>query len=177
MIKKILLNAVLFISIFWIALIFTMPKEAMWFKFEKLIYQKEAVIDKEVIDSNIIFLNLADGEIIFSGMNIANFETANILPLLFYNSISIKNIRVGKDMQQFKELSMDNLKIEYSVIHPVKIMLSADGEFGTLKGRINLQENKVDILIFPKDKFKKVKFIMKHFKKHENGGYVYNAKF
>ena len=177
MLKKILINISLFLIIFFVALIFTLPKEAIWFKFENLVYQKEIVIDGEKITENPIFLNLQNGEIIFSGMSVAYFEEMNILPLLFYDKISIQNIKIGKDMQQFKELSMKNLDFEYSVIHPVKLLFSGDGDFGRLKGRINFKENKVDILLFPTDQFKKVRFIMKHFKKHENGGYVYNAKF
>jgi len=177
MIKKVFLNISLFLLIFLVALILTLPKKAVWFKFEELAYQKEVVIDGETLNENPLFLTVENGEIIFSGMSIATFEIAKILPLLIYDSITIENIRVGKDMTQFKELSMDSLGIEYSIFLPLKLMLNGVGDFGELKGRVNLKEKTIDILIFPTEKFKKVRVIMKHFKKHENGGYIYNAKF
>lgn len=177
MLKKAIINFAIFISIFFIFLIFTLPKDGIWFKFEELAYKKGLVIDGEDISSNPIFLNIKNGDIIFSGMHIASFDKINILPLLFYNSISLNNIKIGEDIQQFKELSMDNLNITYSAIFPTKLMLNGFGSFGELKGRINLQTNSIDLLIFPTERFKKVRIIMKHFKRHENGGFVYNARF
>jgi len=175
--KKFLKNFAIFVVVFLIGLIIFLPKTGLWFKLEEVIFKKDVVIHGETISSNPIFLNVENGEIITSGMSVAVFESAQILPLIFFNSISITNLTVGENMQQFKELSMDNLDITYSIFQPKKIMLSGNGEFGTLKGRINFIENTIDLLIFPTDKFKKVKIIMKHFKKIENGGYVYNARF
>jgi hypothetical protein len=177
MIKRILKNSLIFLSVFIVATILFFPKQGLWFEFEKRAFEKELIIDSETISSNPIFLNVKNGHIYFSGMNIANFEEASILPLLFYNSIDIKKLVVGENMQQFKELSMDNLNISYSVAFPQKIILNGEGDFGILKGRVNFIKKTLDILIFPTENFKKVTVIMKHFKKLENGGYVYNARF
>jgi hypothetical protein len=177
MIKKILLNILIFFIALFVATILTLPKENLWFKMEELAFKKEVIFSDEILSSNPVFLNIENLTLSVAGMEALKFEKAQVLPLLFFNTIEISNLNVGKDLQQFKEIAIEKLVVTYSVFQPIKIFLDGEGEFGTLKGRVNVLENTIDILLFPSEKLKKVNEIMKHFKKLENGGYVYNAKF
>ena len=133
------------------------------------------VITDEQVNSFTPILELSNGKIDYSGMEVAKFETSSIFQL-FYNSINIYNIKVGKDFQQFRELDFNKLSAEYSVGQYQKVFVFGEGSFGEIKGRINILDRTIDLLLIPTENFKKNSLIGM-FKKHDNGGYIYNGKF
>lgn len=177
MFKKIIKNGFIASLSFYIVLIVSLPRESLWFKFEEFLQSSESSISGERVSDGLISIKVEDGEIVASGMSVANFESGDITPLLFYNRIDILNLKIGEDLKQFGDISLDKLTVEHSVIQPIKVMLNGAGSIGEFKGRVNILERTVDILLFPSPQFQKMRAVMKHFKKHENGGYVYNGKF
>jgi hypothetical protein len=176
MIKKILFKTFLVFSIFYLTLIFTLPKTEIWYKVEELLFKDEVIIDNEKINENILSLNLSNGIIFFQSLEIAKFQTNSIFLALFYNSIKIKNFHFGVDTANFQNLFFDVLNINYSIFSPTSIYISGNGNFGTLKGVFHIKDNQIDILINPSEILKKKRSIMKNLKKHKKG-YIYNAKF
>ena len=177
MLKKIFKNGLIALISFYIIFIISLPREGLWFKFEEMLNSQKTIIADETLSDGIVSLTVEHGEVITSGMSVANFDRGEITALLFYNRIYINNLNIGEDLKQFGNIYLDNLIIEQSIIQPYKIILNGVGSVGEFKGRVNIKERTVDILLFPSEQFKKMRGIMKHFKKYEQGGYIYNGKF
>jgi hypothetical protein len=177
MLKKILINTTLFLTLLYVGLIVSMPREGLWFKMEEFLYSQKTIIDGETISNTPYSLVIENANLVYENMSALTFKEGEIVALLFYNQINLTDLRTGADFSQFKNLSLDSLQIEHSVIKPTKLMLRGAGEIGEFKGRVDVVEKTIDILLYPSDKFKKMRAVMGYFKKHENGGYVYNGKF
>ncbi len=166
----------IFLISFYIMLVIFLPRERAWYFAEIFLEKYNIVITDEQVNSFTPILELSNGKIDYSGMEVAKFETSSIFPAFFYNSINIYNIKVGKDFQQFRELDFNKLSAEYSVGQYQKVFVFGEGSFGEIKGRINILDRTIDLLLIPTENFKKNSLIGM-FKKHDNGGYIYNGKF
>ncbi|HIC10303.1 MAG TPA: hypothetical protein EYO61_02965 [Campylobacterales bacterium] len=177
MIKKIFQNTFLFLLSFYIVLIVALPKEGLWFKLEEVLKERNIVVDGEEVSDRYISLNIRNGEIVASDMSVAIFENINIYPFLFFNRIDIENLQVGKDFPQFGDIYLDNLIVTNSIVKPTKLLLDGNGSIGNFKGRIDISKRTIDILLYPSEKVKKMRAVMRYFKEYKDGGYIYNGKF
>jgi len=153
-----------------------LPREKLWYFAEDYLQKYNIVIADEKLSSTPPLLEINDGLVLYSGMEVLKFETGSILPAFFYNVINIYNVKIGKDFQQFKELYFEKLSADYSVGQYQKVFIFGKGSFGELRGRVNIFDRTIDLLLIPEESFKKSSLI-NMFKKHENGGYIYNGKF
>jgi hypothetical protein len=177
-IKKLILIPTILILSLYLSVVATLPKEGIWYEFEKRGFEKGLIINGEKLDNSPLSLSVSDGEIIFKSMSVANFKNLELTPLLLFNRVDISDIEMGKDLSQFGEFKIDSLSISHIAISPEKVTFKSEGNFGTLKGRFTIDDKKLDILLFPSDKLKKERAIMKNFKINRDvGGYEYHDQF
>jgi hypothetical protein len=176
MIKKAIKGLLIGYSVFYVVLILTVPREELWYLIEHKLYEFGVVVDGEELNNGLVELNVENGSIHFEALKVGDFEKKSLLLTLFYNQFSLKNLKFSEDMANLGKFKIDELYVTHSLIYPNSVSLQGKGNFGDLKGKFDLFEKRLDLLVHPSKELKRERSIMKHLKKHEEG-YIYNAKF
>ena len=151
---------------FFIGLIIFMPKENLFFTLQKEL-KKENIFINTKASSNLIDLKLDNSKIFVNKINIANIESIKITPLLFFNKIDLKNIKID-----FNHLNIDNLNLTYSVLTPFNVDIKGSSNFATIKGFIDLKNRNMKIYLL-----NLTNKTIKSFLKKDKKGYFYAQKF
>lgn len=151
---------------FFIGLIIFMPKENLFFTLQKEL-KKENIFINTKTSSNLIDLKLDNSKIFVNKINIANIESIKITPLLFFNKIDLKNIKID-----FNHLNIDNLNLTYSVLTPFNVDIKGSSNFATIKGFIDLKNRNMKIYLL-----NLTNKTIKSFLKKDKKGYFYAQKF
>ena len=159
--KKILI----FFAGFLIGLIIFMPKDNLYFTFQKFLASQNIFINSKI--KNTLTLTLYNGKIYQNGINLASFKETTIIPFILYNKISAKDININ-----FQNYKIKNLDITYTLLNPIKIYISGNANFGKIEGIINLFEHFIKIYIFNLNDSN-----LKPFLKKDKKGYYYYASF
>lgn len=167
-----------YILFFILVLIYFMPKESLYYLFEKELEKYGVVISKEVSSDSGFSLELNNGTIFYNSIQSANIDSINMKVFLLYNSISAQNIELSNIASSFVPLHVDNMKIRYSIFNPLNIVFSADGEFGEATGEVGVLDNYINIVVTPSELMsKKYKNTLNSLRKNENGEYQYDKTF
>ncbi len=151
---------------FFIGLIIFMPKENLFFTLQKEL-KKENIFINTKASSNLIDLKLDNSKIFVNKINIANIESIKITPLLFFNKIDLKNIKID-----FNHLNVDNLNLTYSILTPFNVDIKGSSNFATIKGFIDLKNRNMKIYLL-----NLTNKTIKSFLKKDKKGYFYAQKF
>lgn len=151
---------------FFIGLIIFMPKENLFFTLQKEL-KKENIFINTKASSNLIDLKLDNSKIFVNKINIANIESIKITPLLFFNKIDLKNIKID-----FNHLNIDNLNLTYSILTPFNVDIKGSSNFATIKGFIDLKNRNMKIYLL-----NLTNKTIKSFLKKDKKGYFYAQKF
>lgn len=175
--KKI--GAILFYLLVGIALvIFFSPKRQLYYLAEHVANPYGVVLSGEYVDDNGFALSLEGGTLYYQDLKIAQLGDVTVLPLLFFNALSVGSFSVSDEMQRFVPGTIDGVRIIYSVIDPTRIHLEGSGEFGSLAGVANLLEHKVRITLKPSAALLQSKPVwLKELKAQPSGEYLYEVAY
>jgi len=177
MVKK-LLKFFAYFLFFIFALIAFLPKTNLYYLAEKNIKPLGAVISDEQIDEHLFSLELKHSQLSFQGVDSAKIDELEIRLFAFYNTIEAKNILLSSMASSFVPLRIKEAKVSYSVIDPLHIKLYAKGEFGEIRGAINLKEKRLTSVLHPsKLMLSRYQNTLREFKKDKKGGYRYDQAF
>jgi len=151
---------------FFIGLIVFMPKDNLFFTLQKELKKENIYINSD-IKSNIIDLSLSNSKVFINGINLATIKQTTILPLLVFNKIELKNIKID-----FNNLNINNLKIQYSLLNPINIIIKGKSNFATIDGFVNLKNRDMKIYLL-----NLTNNSIKPFLKKDKKGYFYAQKF
>jgi hypothetical protein len=159
--KKILL----FLLGLYIGFIVFMPRDNLYYTFQDYLKNKKIYINSD-INSNIV-LHLKKGILYYNGMDILKFKEINILPFVFYNEISGKDIDLNAG-----NYKIYNTKVLYSLFYPLKVFIKGKSNFGKIDGKIDLIKREVKIYVL-----NLTNNSLKNFLRKDKEGYYYYAKF
>lgn len=168
--KKILV----FIIVFYIALIALMPKINLWYTLENYIKDKKIVIDEKIVSDQWFWLNIDQAVFLFDGLKSANIENIKIYPLLAYNKVVVKNITAGQDVKNVFNFNAEELTLQYSIRDIKHLFIASHGDFGKIEGSVDLMEQKINVKLIPSKAFESNKFLLQTFKKTKEG-YIYES--
>ena len=149
----------------FIGILVFMPKDNLYYTIQKYLSKENIYINSDI--KNSFNLNLKNGDIYENGVNFAKFQQIKIYPFIIFNQIKAKNITI-----EFQNLKINNLKITYSIINPIKIYIKGISNFGKIEGEINLIKKFVKVYILNLTNNN-----LKNFLQKDKKGYFYYAKF
>ncbi len=126
--------------IFWFALLVFMPKQELYFTLEKELAKQDIEINEQSIQEGIFSLNLIKPVIYVKGIKIATIEKINIFTLIFHTNINMKLLSLDDSLKSFAPQKIDVADISYSLFTPFKVNIEAEGSFGVISGRADLNE-------------------------------------
>ncbi|RXJ98920.1 hypothetical protein CRV02_12780 [Arcobacter sp. CECT 8989] len=146
--KKVL-KIILYILFFSFSFILFLPKENLYFLFEKALKKEEIIISQELIDDKLLYLKISNGNIIYKRKPYAKFESVSISTKFFFSHAKITNIFfLNKNSSKYENL-IDILSINYSIINPLNITIKGIGKMGKMTGIINLKEKIITLELEP----------------------------
>jgi hypothetical protein len=160
---------------FYLALVLLMPKVHLYYALKNLLKPEHVVLVQEDVKDRWFDLKITGLRIYYDGIESAEAEEAHIVPWLFFNRLSITDLRAGKDLKKMFDFKADTVTLTHSVIDPMHVKLKADGNFGRISGSIDLKAGQVKLLCEPTDSFKRSDAFRELFRKREEG-YVYESK-
>jgi hypothetical protein len=156
-----------------IAFIAFMPKEQLYYFAERKLSEQNIVISQEEINTKFGALIVKHGVVNFQGIDVAQFNKAKILPLLFVNRATIENIEFLNIAKNFINFDIEALKLNHTILKPFIINLTAFGGFGSAEGFIDLKKRLIRIDI---TEAKNINSIKRFLKKGDKGWY-YESRF
>ncbi len=164
---KRLLRIVGFIALLWLAVVLFMPSKALWYQSEVWLSQKKVIMHDEKLEDTLLGLNLHQGELFLGSIQAARMDTVKIVALGFYNSMVIKNLFVGTQLATLKGLHLQEATLRYLPFGDISV--SAEGNFGTLQGTIDLGAKQVTLDVIAQPWLLKQPMLMRSLKKVEGG--------
>ncbi|UTJ05763.1 hypothetical protein [Arcobacter roscoffensis] len=174
--KKILKSLVYVIFFIFISMVL-LPKQELFYFLEKKIEEKNIVISNEQFENKILGFDLKYSDIYFEQINVANVEKLSINTYLFYNQVSIKNVRLLDSFKSMFPTPLTNIYLTYSILDYENVQIEADGIFGKLYGSINIFDRKAIVYLEATSSMKNSYSNVLRQMKFKDGRYVYEYKF
>lgn len=160
---------------FLLMLVVFAPKIAMYYALEKELQKENIVISQEHINDRWLDLDVRNGTLFYEEIEAGMIERIHVLPLLFYNRISISNARFSSEMNNFFPQKIERIDTTYSVINPLAVQIRGEGDFGTIEGEVDLMESKLVLTLTPSGSAsKQYATLMRKFKK-EGDVYIHES--
>ncbi len=163
---------IVFIITFYLALLLFMPKLYLWYGVEKVLNTHNIQIESKIKETKLSSLSLQNGTIFFKGKKIVSLKEIDFLPLIFFNKITLNNLRYHNRYPIFSQKTV----LTHSLIHPITIKITSNGNFGDIEGNINMKKREIVLTIKPTEKFENSKLFKKLFHKSDKG-YLHESTF
>ncbi len=175
---KRLRNLLFYFLIALALLVFFAPKRQLYYLGESALQPYGVVLSGEFVDDRGFSLALENGMLYYQDLKVAQIGSISILPLLFFNRITVASFALSDETQKFVPGTIDDVSVYQSVIDPLKVHLFASGEFGKLAGEVNLMQRKVHLSLSPSAALLKSSAVwLREFKKQASGEYLYESTF
>ena len=163
---------------FMAALIYFTPKISIYYFLEKELQKQGVVISaEEAVDSG-FSLQLSHANISYKGVDSAKVASLEVNIFELYNSVNVQDILLSSAAESFVPLTINTIYVSYSILNPLQVTGSAQGEFGSLEMEYTILENLVQITLEPsKLMLKNYKSTLGNLVKSEDGGYSYVKTF
>lgn len=174
--KKIL-KALIYVIFFIFISMVLLPKQELFYFLEKKLEDKNIIISNEQFENKVLGFDLKYSDIYFEQINVANVEKLSIDTYLFYNQVSIKNVRLLDSFKSMFPTPLTNIYLTYSILDYENIQIKADGIFGKLYGTINLFDRKAIVYLEATSSMTNSYSNVLKQMKFKDGRYVYEYKF
>ncbi len=165
----------IFLVIFFIAIIALMPKENLYYTLKNIIKEQRITINEERLSDNIISLKGEGVSIFYDGIESVNADNFSVMALGIYNKIDASNVGASKDLKNMFGFSAENIEITYALWNYNQAVIVASGDFGSIDGTFELSSQTLKLLLEPSLAFEKSPLLRQYFKKSEEG-YSYESK-
>ncbi len=141
MVKKAMLA--LLVVLFSIALF--APKRELYYLLESKLLQYDIVIHNETIEEEIFGLKLKHPELYFGGIKVAQIEEISLFSLLISSRLKANGLTIDESLHKWLPEKINHAILDYTLLHPKRIILSLEGSFGAADGYIALDQRVVHI--------------------------------
>ena len=170
MVKRIVGGFFLSLILLWLFA----PKVELYYLLEKSLKERDILISNETITDTWYGLKIENADLHVAGAKVANISELNFNFFLFYNTLTINEIKMDKSLSNIAPKEINKLDSVYSVLNPLNITLDGVGSFGVLDGTVALVDRKIEVL-FPVAK--ELKTIKKFLKKDKEKGWFYETNY
>ena len=165
-------KAMLGLLVILLSLAIFAPKRELFYLLEERLMQQDIIINNEEIDAGLFTLTLRHPELYFKGIKVADINEVRLLSLLFYSTVTVKEIKPDASLKKWVPGEIDKLTVGYQLWNPGNIMLSALGTFGRAEGYVSLNNRIIHIDLVEEKSIEALKPLLK---KGEKGWYYETA--
>lgn len=159
---------------FILALMYFSPKESIYYFLEQELKSYSIVISKEAVRDNGFNLVVLNSTVSIKAVDEAKISGCAVKIYGLYNSLYFEDITLYSTAKPYMPAHIDMIKLKYSILDPLNIVVAGNGDFGEANGNINFLEKVLHLNLKPSTiMLKKYEHVLKTLKKSENGEYVY----
>lgn len=153
------------------------PKENLYYWLENKLQNGHIVVTGEVPHDNMLRLSVDGGRVYYDDLHIADLNKTNFFSVLFYSRLDVSAFHFSNAINFMLPKEVQFIRITYSILNPLRAIVSSEGDFGTINGSIELKSKKIVLRLTPsKLIFERYQGLLAKFKKID-GLYVYEASF
>jgi hypothetical protein len=177
MVKKILAFFA-YTLFFVVALMYFTPKSSVYFLLEKELKKYDVVISSEEINERAFTLAVTDADVSFKSISSAKIAKSDMKIFALYNSLNFEDIILSSTAKSFVPLRVERVKVVYSILNPMNVILYGVGEFGEVNAEFNILQRSLHLRLKPSQMMSKnYKNSLKNLVKTENGEFTYDKTF
>ena len=151
-----------------------LPKVDLYYKLEQILKREHIILSDEIPSDKILFFNLKDILLFYNDINVAKVYNTSLSPFIFYNRLTIENIKLDKTLKIFFPEKINKIVVTYSIVDPINVHISSKGIFGEAIGTFNLKTKKLHIVLTPSADMKRDHANTLSMMKSQNGQYIYD---
>jgi len=138
------------------------PKVELYYLLEKNLKKEGIIISNESLQDTWFGLTIKNADIYVKGANMVHINELKLNIFFFYNTLHINTLTTDAIVQNVAPKKIENIRVTYSVLKPLKATLNGMGSFGTIEGQVEFIKKHIQVL-FPVAKDIKVfkKFLVK----------------
>ncbi len=159
----------------YLSFIIFMPKNNLWFTAEEFLKERGVIVSGERVKDFGVLFSMKKGEIYYDGLKSFYIGDMKVLPYLFFNQISFKNLKSSNDVKPTMDISFKELKIRNSILKPFLFFVKGNGNIGKFEGDLDIKRKVFKMLLTPSKEFLSSK-MRRYFKKSKEG-YIYEYHF
>lgn len=141
MVKKILL----FLLFVWVGVVILMPKTELYYLLEKKLAQQGIKLNEERMSEGLFSLHIEGLDVYVQGIKVAQIKEADVLTLLVYNRIKLKDITLDPLLKEKFPQHIDEVTMTHWIFAPTEISLQAKGSWGKVEGKVSLLHKKLTL--------------------------------
>lgn len=141
------------------------PKKNLYFLAEEELLKHKIVLSGETIHNGMLYFEVRDANIYYEDIYAGRLERLKIYPLIFWNRISLENLKIDKALSRFVPPNTELLLARYSLLNPIGIELQGEGSFGSFFGEVNLIDRNISIELNASKEMQSYRDITKKMKK------------
>ena len=179
--KRLVAMSGLGITVFLISLSICSPKKELLYKTESILLSKKIDLQNKDITDFGVAVSIENPSLKILGNDAITGGEGCFFASFVYNSYSISNPKISEISKAALGVEPTHIKLYNSVFIPSKIWIKADGEFGSIKGTIDLKQNKFRAKLYMSqafetaDEFKAKKGVLLSKFKQTEEGFVYES--
>ena len=133
-------------------------------------------ISEGVFNYRYFKLNMENVLFHYKEENVGEVKGMNLFPFLFYNVLIAEEILIHNALAKHKDLHIEKLRLQHSVFNLSTIYFKGNGDFGTIKGYINLDTKIFKLFLEPIKGMNIDNIVLWNFKQTKKG-LVYESDF
>ena len=141
MVKKILL----FLLFVWVGVVILMPKTELYYLLEKKLAQQGIKLNEERMSEGLFSLHIEGLDVYVQGIKVAQIKEADVLTLLVYNRIKLKDVTLDPLLKEKLPQHIDEVSLRHWIFAPTSIKLKAEDKWGEIDGKVSLLHKKVSL--------------------------------
>ena len=171
---KRLIKVIGYLVFTFIATIALLPKVDLYYKIERILKKEHIILSDEIPVDKMFSLNLKNITLYYNDIAIGNISNFNLLPFIFYNSLTIEDVKLDEALKVFFPEKINKIVVTYLMTDPINLHLTSKGKFGEVKGVFNLKTKRIHIVLIPTKYMKKNYANTLKLMKSKNGQYIYD---
>lgn len=175
-IKKIF-KFLLYLSVFLSFFMVFFPVKNLYFLMENKLNEKNIIINEESLKENLYSFKIEKSSLYLNKDMKASINKSELKYFLFYNQLNLRDIRIDKSFWYLYPMHVDFIKCDFSILDPLNIHISSSGEFGELKGKVNLLKQEMSFSLKPSNGMKNSSRMLLVKIKEDKGVYSYVYKY
>ncbi len=160
----------------FLIIIIMIPKERLYFAFESLLSKHHLFINNEALTNRLFYVDIDNATVLLDNQEFAKIEHMRIAPWIFLNRFTLTDIAFSPLYRNFFPGKIDAITLTYSLLHPLRITILAEGDFGHCSGTYELINRKLRVLFDPTAELRDYPLLVNKLHQ-EKGGLVYEQIF
>jgi hypothetical protein len=175
---KKLFSIIIYSILFLFLVVIFLPKQEIYnFALTKLA-DKEIIVQDELFQDKYLNTQIDNTNIYIKGIKSAVVSKITFETFIFYNKLGINDIKISENFKNFVPTQINLVEVKYSVLNPLFVDIKLDGDEFKGNGYIDLVNKKINLTIYPSNKFiRSYSMILKNMKMINSKEYSYEYSF